>query len=94
MSTTIKRRERTVYDGQRFLGTFIANEKSGLVLAWDPQRRFLGRFHCPLEAARAIGNAARAAKARKVATAEALERLNKPAEFVTGLPDHFLQRRR
>lgn len=92
--TGSKRREQTVYDGQRVLGTLIANEKSGLVLAWDPQRRFLGRFLDPRGAANAISETARTAEARKVATAEALEKLNGPVGFVSGLPAHFLGRGR
>jgi hypothetical protein len=87
------RRVQSVYDGQRLLGTLIANEKSGLILAWDAQRRFLGRFPGSQEAARAISEASRVAEARKAATAEALERLNKPVVgFVSGLPAHFLGR--
>jgi hypothetical protein len=92
-ATDSKCRERYVYDGQRLLGTFIENERAGLVLAWDPLGRFLGRFRDPKEAANAISEAARAAEARKAATAKALDRLNRPVGFVTGLPSHFLGRR-
>jgi len=89
-----KRRERCVYDGQRLLGTVVENERSGLVLAWDSRRRFIGRFNDPREAAHAISKAARTAEERKTATAEALERLNRPdVEFASGLPEHFLRRR-
>ena len=81
-----KRRERCVYFGQQLLGTFVENERSGLVLAWNPQRRFLGRFLDSGEAARAIGEAARATESKKVATEEALERINRTdVEFASGL---------
>ena len=84
-------RELSVYFGQQLLGTFVENERSGLVMAWDPKRRFLGRFRRSEEAAKAISEAAQAAEARKAATAKALERLNKPVVgFVSGLPAHFL----
>jgi hypothetical protein len=93
-ATDPSRREQSVYDGQRLLGTLIANEKSGLILAWDAQRRFLGRFRDPQEAASAISEAARIAEARQAATGQALERLNRPVvEFASGLPEHFLRRR-
>jgi hypothetical protein len=90
-SRDTNRRERCVYFGQQFLGTFVENERSGLVLAWDTQRRFLGRFREPREAAHAISEAARAAEARKAATAKALEWVNRPVvDFVSGMPAHFL----
>jgi hypothetical protein len=89
-----KRRERSVYDGQRLLGILVDNEKSRFVLAWDVQRRLLGRFQTQREAANAISEAARAAEARKAATAEALEYLNRPTvEFASGMPAHFLGER-
>jgi hypothetical protein len=88
--TNSKRRVQCVYFGQRLLGTFVENERSGLVLAWDLQRRFLGRFRETKEAANAISEAARTAEVRKAATAQALERLNGPVGFVSGLPSHFL----
>jgi hypothetical protein len=92
--TGSKRRERSVYDGQRLLGILVDNEKSGFVLAWDVQRRFLGRFQTQREAANAISEAARAAEGRKAATAEALEYVNRPnVEFVSGMPAYFLGRR-
>jgi hypothetical protein len=75
-------------DGQNLLGSFIQNERSGLILAWDPRRRFLGRFHSLKEAANAISEVARSsAEVRKAATERALEYLNRPnLEFVSGLP--------
>jgi hypothetical protein len=81
-----KRRERTLYDGQQLLGTFVENERSGFVLAWDAQRKLLGRFRDAKAAANAISEAVWAAEARKAATQEALDRLNGPAEFKSGLP--------
>jgi hypothetical protein len=82
----IKRRERCVCFGRRLLGTFIENERSGLVLAWDRQRRLLGRFQNQREAVNAIGEAAWAAEERQARTAEALDWINRPdVEFVSGL---------
>jgi hypothetical protein len=93
-ATDSGRREQSVYDGQRLLGILISNEKSRFILAWDAQRRFLGRFQTQREAANAISAAARAAEVRNAATAEAFEYLNRPTvEFVTGMPAHFLGRR-
>jgi hypothetical protein len=92
--TGSKRREQSVYFGQQLLGTFIENERSGLFLAWDSQRRFLGRFQAQREAANAISEAARAAEARRAAAAEALEYVNRATvEFASGMPEHFLWRR-
>jgi hypothetical protein len=81
------RRERCVYDGQNLLGSFIQNERSGLNLAWDPRRRFFGRFRSLKEAANAISEVASSAEAWKAATEKALEHLNRSnPEFVSGLP--------
>jgi hypothetical protein len=80
-----------VYDGQTLLGTFIDDEKSGVVLAWNVERKLLGRFCDSKAAADAISDAARVAETKKAATAEALERLNRPEpEFATGLPDDLV----
>jgi hypothetical protein len=49
-----KRRRYAAYDGQRLLGTFILNERTGIALAWDSERRFIGRFTGYQEAARGI----------------------------------------
>jgi hypothetical protein len=82
------RRERCVYDGQRLLGTFVENERSGLVLAWDAERKPLGRFGDARAAADAISDAARAVEGRKAASAEALEWLNPlHPEFKSGWPE-------
>ncbi len=85
-----RREPLAVYDGQRLLGTFIDDEKSGVVLAWNAERKLLGRFGDAEEAADAISDAAQATDARKSATREALERLAQPVGFASGLPSHFL----
>src|SRR5579864_6830105 len=73
-----KRRRYAAYDGQRLLGTFILNERTGIALAWDSERRFIGRFTGYEEAARGIGGtqsiARPNAEARKAAVAEARRR--------------------
>jgi hypothetical protein len=76
-----------VYDGQRLLGMFLDDEKSGDVLAWDAERKLLGRFGSSKAAANAISETAIAVDRRKAATREALERLNRPdVDFASGLP--------
>jgi hypothetical protein len=93
-SVASQREPLAVYDGQELLGTFIDDEKSGVVLAWNAGRKLLGRFGNAKEAADAISDAARATDVRKSASRDALERLNKPVvEFVSGLPDRFLWER-
>jgi hypothetical protein len=83
-----KREPLAVYDGQRLLGTFSENGKTSLVWAWDAQRRLLGRFRDPKEAANAISGAAQAADSRKAASVEALEWLNRPhPDFKSGWPE-------
>jgi hypothetical protein len=77
-SIDTKREPLAVYDGQRLLGTFLNDEKSGLVLAWDAEHKLLGRFRDQKEAADAISDAARAVDGRKAALAETLEWLNRP----------------
>jgi hypothetical protein len=88
-SADSRRCRYAVYDGQRLLGTFILNERTGLALAWDSDRRFIG-FR---EAARGIGSAESSARpdidARKAAATEARRRLLEPAGFASGLPDEF-----
>jgi hypothetical protein len=92
-SADSKRRLYAVYDGQSLLGTFILNERSGLALAWDSDRRFIGRFVGYLAAARGVGSIQSTAKlgvdARKAAATEARRQLLEPAEFASGLPDSF-----
>jgi hypothetical protein len=80
-----------VYDGQRLLGTFIEDEKLGVVLAWNAERKLLGRFGDAKAAANAISEVARAVEGRKAASAEVLEWLNRPGpEFASGLPDDLV----
>jgi hypothetical protein len=83
-----KRRDPlAVYDGQRLLGTLIENEKIGLVLAWDAERKLLGRFCNAKAAADSISASVQAADARKAATQDALEQINRAeVEFASGLP--------
>jgi hypothetical protein len=82
-----RREPLAVYYGQRLLGSFVENERSGFVLAWDAQHKRLGRFGNAEAAADAISDAARAADAKKAATRKTLERLNRPdPEFASGLP--------
>jgi hypothetical protein len=75
-----------VYYGQKLLGTFIDDEKSGVVLAWNAERKLLGRFRNEKEAADVISAAVRAGDEWKAARQEALDRLNGPVEFKSGLP--------
>jgi hypothetical protein len=85
-----KRRIYTVYDGQLLLGTVIANEATKTTLAWDAERRFVGRFENFKLAAAAISKAHQA----KASAAEARRRLSEPARFVSVLPDSFRGRSR
>jgi hypothetical protein len=83
----LKREPLAVYDGQLLIGTFVEDETSGLVLAWDVDRKLLGRFSDAKAAANAISEVALAAGAQKAATQEALERINRPdPEFKSGWP--------
>jgi hypothetical protein len=76
-----KRRSYSVYIGRQLLGRVVLNQATNLALAWDPARRFLGRFEGSKAASIAIGQAA------------VRRRLDDPhPEFVTGLPEHFLRR--
>jgi hypothetical protein len=88
-----KRRSYAVYDGQRLLGTFIVNERTGVALAWDSERRFVGRFAGYQAAARGIGSTQSIAKpgtdAKNAAATEARRRLLEPVGFASGLPDAF-----
>jgi len=54
-------------------GTFVENERSGLVLEETHQRRFLARFLDSREGCRAIGRAARDMNLNKGRTEEALD---------------------
>ena len=85
-----KREPLAVYDGQHLLGTFIEDEKSGGVLAWNADRKLLGRFGNAKAAAHAISEAGQAVEDGEAATREALEWLNRPEpEFASGLPDEL-----
>jgi hypothetical protein len=85
-----QREPLSVYDGQRLLGTCLEDEKSGLVLAWDAERRLIGRFGNVRAAADAISKAALAVEEREAQTAKALDWLNRPiVEFASGMPEHF-----
>jgi hypothetical protein len=77
-----KRHSYAVYIGRQLLGRIVLNEATNLALAWDPARRFLGRFEGRKNAESAIEQA------------EIRRRLDDPRPaFVTGLPEHFLRPR-
>lgn len=82
------RRLYAVYDGRELLGTFVLNGATGVALAWDPERAFIGRFAGFTAAARGIGKT----HGKKAAAAEARRRLSEPVSFASGLPAHFLGR--
>jgi hypothetical protein len=90
----MKGREYFSYDGTTCVGRFVVEEKSGKAKAFNAAGRSLGTFDGYDAAREAVSIAYRAAVARKAATAQALEHLNRPTvEFVSGMPSHFLGRR-
>jgi hypothetical protein len=85
-----KRRRYEVYNGQEMLGSFVLNERTGVALAWDSERRFIGRSAGFKEAAAAISRAYRS----KASAAEARQRLSEPVPFASGLSARFLGHQR
>ncbi len=80
--------EYALYDGRDLIGNFVVKEKTGKAKAFDAIGRSLGTFDGYDAARHAINKAHRNAVVRKVETAEALERLNRPiVEFMSGLPE-------
>jgi hypothetical protein len=80
------RRRYDVYDGRDLLGVFVLNERTGDALAWNSERRFIGRFAGFKAAGRGISLAATETGSKKASAAEARRRLLEPARFASGLP--------
>jgi hypothetical protein len=79
-------REYFSYDGTICIGRFTVDDKTGTAKAFTAARRSLGTFAGYDAAREAISRAHSDARARKAATAKALERLAEPVRFVSGLP--------
>jgi hypothetical protein len=83
------RRKLFVYSGRQLLGVFVLNERTGVALAWDHERHFIGRFAGFKAAASAIGRTHQT----RASKAEARRKLLEPARFASGLPAAWEHRR-
>jgi hypothetical protein len=88
---TARKREFFAYDGTIFIGRILVDEKTGKARGFNATGRLLGEFPDYHSARRAVSGAYREVTERKTArakaTAEALDRINRPhPEFKSGWP--------